>query len=385
MTTSLVLSKNDLASVRLDQDKLLKRRMPRPPELRQKGYEDEFDFHTVFFDTFRLPSGGTRFLGPRPLNLKKIINQSTLTLDGRTKKLTDWEGLSYGRVNRTYRMDIEQNFDRFEISLPVGQTLSGTVQENRSELFRGRRVLMTMIKYDPLEWVAQWAEFHVNAQGIDALLIYNNEALNYTSEDIEHALKAVPGLEVIVVIDWSFPYGPGAGGSGLWDSAFAQTGAMEHARYRFLSEAACVVNADVDELVFSHHATETVASLVAKSRSGYLRYYCRDASGPNGLDRRKPQAERRFSDSYYVDVTGRERLGKWVVVPSLCPAKFEWGTHQIGQMESDLGKARFLCYRHFGEFNTGWKSERSNPEGVFQKDETMYQTYRRVGWFDSAT
>ena len=353
-----------------------------PPELRQAGYRKNFNFYTLFFDCYRLKSGGIRFVGPPPISLLKALKLSELSTDTSSAKVMDRNDLAMNRINKVFHMDLlEQNkSDILQLTIPHTPTFELTVQPNGEYLYDGKRVLMTMIKYDDLEWLKQWVEFYVKAHGVDAVLIYNNNAPKFTSYDVNNSLVDIPGLEVVGVIDWDFPYGAPAGPSDRFDSAFTQVGAMEHARHRFLGGAKCVINADVDELVFSHDPNETVCSLVEKAPTGHLTYHARWASGKNGYNHAIPPAQRRYCDSYCVNVLIREAGQKWAIVPSKCPTDSELSVHVVIGMENSPSLSKYICYRNMAEFNSGWKSDRLMEDGIFQLDETMERTFKEIGW-----
>ena len=118
--------------------------------------------------------------------------------------------------------------------------------------YAGRRVLYTLSKDNDPVWVIDWARFHVANHAADAVLIYDNGSVRYTSSELLATLRAaLPGLPIDVV-SWPFRYGPGGFSSASgWDSDFCQAAAFQDARFRFLERAAGVLNCDVDEFVVS--------------------------------------------------------------------------------------------------------------------------------------
>lgn len=379
---SIVISKHDLSSARLDAANRLRRKPPRPPELRQENYEERFDYLTLFFDCYRMKDGRVRFQGPPPLNLRKALDKAWFKAGPVEGRVGELGSLKLNRIRKTFFMDIElpAEVKEYTLTLENGQKFTGKINDNHCDLFQGRRVLMSMIKYDPLVWVAEWAEFYVKAHGVDAIIIFNNQATEYTSEDIALALSSVDGLEQIVVVDWMFPRGIGAAKTGYWDSAFCQVGGMAYARYRFLEQAACVINSDVDELVFTKIVRENLCDIVGQSVTGYCQYAAQWAAGPQGMNFDQPIEQRHYKNSYYTTEYPVSMGTKWVVIPDKCSEEIEWAVHRIPKMEIDTQASEKLYFRHFQELNTGWKPPRQFEGANFYQDENMVRTYRDIGW-----
>ena len=152
-----------------------------------------------------------------------------------------------------------------------------TVQPNNCELFN-RKVLLTQSKNNDLAWIGDWVTFFARHHGCDAVLFYDNASTNYEMKAIYETISSTPGIEVVVVVHWPYKYGPpgtdrvpGLEKKLPWDSNYSQLGLLEHARTRFLSYAASVVNADVDELVLTKERV-SIFELVSRSETGYLSY-----------------------------------------------------------------------------------------------------------------
>src|SRR5262249_39706879 len=102
------------------------------------------------------------------------------------------------------------------------------------DIFHGRRVIFTMSKNNPIEWILDWARFNRDVHGADAVLIYDNGSTAYDSATLSAALKTVADIACSVVVEWPYRYGPqGFNSWDHWDSDFCQLGAWEHARWRF--------------------------------------------------------------------------------------------------------------------------------------------------------
>ena len=356
----------DLSPLELDPRSSVRRAMPRPPHLRQPDYEEKFDALTVFYDCFKsVDETYWVFIGPPLSNLKGIV---VPLLEDLIPPIAS----SDERSSSLLRLDDRKNStqlwfrtDAAEIEFPGGLFLQSRVnaQPNQSDLFLGKRVLMTQSKNNELAWIHDWAQFFARNHGCDAVLFYDNGSTKYDALAVHELISRVPGIDVVVVVHWPFKYGPpgserNLGPQGMpWDSNYLQMGMLEHARNRFLSSADAVVNADVDELVLTSDKS-SVFDLAKRSATGYLRYRGWWIENVTTSARKV----RRHADfSHRSRVSSDSFLWKWAVVPSRCEPQARWFPHRIGGMEPDTASC-LVSYRHFRAISTGWKYSRSMIE-----------------------
>src|SRR6516165_1049964 len=141
---------------------------------------------------------------------------------------------------------------------------------NHCNIFRERRVVLTLSRDNELQWIRDWTHFFVRKHGADAVLLYDNASTKYESDEIREVINSVPGLAVGVVVDWPFRYGIQDHSYPEW-SDFCQYGVLEHARHRFLAGARAVVNADIDEFPITKRG-ESLFDIALRSGTGYLKY-----------------------------------------------------------------------------------------------------------------
>jgi hypothetical protein len=277
-----------------------------------------------------------------------------------------------------------------DVAIPLSQ--------DESDIFRHRRVIFTMSKDNPIEWIQDWARFNRDVHGADAVLIYDNGSTAYDSATLSDALKSVPGIARSVVVEWPFRYGPqGANIWDHWDSDFCQLGAWEHARWRFLRTARSAMNSDVDELVLANDG-RSVFEAAENSWTGLVRYRGRwiigvDANPPDdaadGLPRHRDFAtfmppEYRFSwIRGWRDIN--RCLPKWTVVPAKCPRYVQWHVHSIASWwPSYLPCSRNFSFSHFREIGSNWKYQRTNrvtfDPRVHVSNDLLRGTMARVDW-----
>jgi len=381
-----VLRKDALSSV-VASESSIKRTMTRPPELRQPGYEDQYDFSTIFYSAFRGVDGTANLIGPPLRNFQPHVFGGDMYFSDRSgarfeisaRAIDVWNGwlqtiLSFP-APRIDSLELHMEFGalgQYAVPLPA----------YRGNILRDKRVALTMIKYDPLVWVRDWAEFYARAHGTNAVLIYNNQAPSYSSDDIAHAVSDVKELETVVIVEWPYKYGPQAGTSKRWDSVFCKTGAFQHARFSLLAEAASVVNTDVDELIV-HPNGLSVHDAVERAPDKYLQiggtWACRNGE-QQVLD---PDInKRRHRDFIYrSNLNPRICAAKWAVVPASCPKDSQWVTHRIrSPFHEGIELHPEFCFRHFRDLNSNWKGGRANLPKKMLPDVEMQATYRQIGW-----
>lgn len=308
------------------------REPPRPVGLREPDYDDRFDATTLFYDVFRCRRR-VMALGPPLLNLAEHLRADgvrTLALD---------------RTQRT----VMRGADTLSVGLD-GQRLVAEVGGDLAGLFRGRRALMTLSLDNDLVWIRDWVRWHVTEHGTDAVLFYDNGSRSYSLVELHAVIVGVPGVQVAVVVDWSFRYGPQGSVSGCWDSDFAQYGALEHARWRFLREAAGFLNADVDELVWSESRT-SLYDMARRSPTGFISFPGRWVHRPPGAD-----GPARHIDCSWVDSSEAPTPTKWCAVPRRLPVGAQLQVH--GATGVDVSSTRGLGYWHFRDVSTHWKEDR---------------------------
>lgn len=340
----MILSTSSLA---LPEGSPLRREMPRLPEHRQPGYEAAYDGQTLFYDVYR---HGDRIVlsGPPLLNLHVPLRAARFSSGARA--LT----AHFSDLNRTQRSSLQGSASSDVAIAMDGLNATMAISPDGRDLFNGRRVLTTLSRNNRLEWIVDWIAFYARVHEIDAVLFYDNASDAYDIGSIESAISAIPGIEVVVVVSWPFPYGPGAGANKVWDSDYCQAGMLEHARFRFLEKAAQVINADVDELVVTEDGRPLHRHL-AEAGKGGLMYPGRWVEGI------PPQGTPRFTDFDAYDPTQPACPAKWSVRPSAVLPEAQWGTHGFVGWWPDRPSG--VYYGHYRLISTNWKYARAARKG----------------------
>lgn len=346
----------------------LRREPPRPPGQREATYEDNFDYLTLYYDAF-VSGGDLRLVGPPLLDLERAFREG-LHEGGRRLRL------------RTERLDRSQrtvvlNHDRRSrtIGFRCG-TFSGSsrIGTDLASVFNGRRALLTVSKDNRLDWVRDWARFYALAHGVDAVIVYDNGSVSYSCVDLLAALGEVPGLEVAVVVNWPFKYGP-MRPDGPWDSDYCQYGALEHARWRMLRGADGVINADIDELVVTKSGT-SVFGPVRRLRRGYLLYRGTWVDAVPNPD----EAKSAYSNFAFANSSFPQTSSKWCLVPARVPARSQWRVHDVAG--APARSSDDVTFKHFHGITNRRRhidaKEVFDPE-VHALDTELQEALTRVG------
>ena len=340
--------------------------MPRPANLRQPDYEDKFDFLTIFYDCFEsVNSRWSIFLGPPFLNLEPTVLTALPNAFG-CRSSSDVL-LRHARPCAQLWLRTVQS--RADLPLRVFRQSEITIQPNHCDLFRDRNVLLTKSKDNDLRWIHDWVHFFARKHGSDAVLFYDNASTKYEISEIYETISSIPGVEVVVVVEWPYKFGPVGsesfnGPQGLpWNSTYSQLGILEHARHRFLALADTVVNADVDELVLTKNSV-SIFELVRRSLTGYLEYSGHWIESVTETTNK----EHRHFDFVYRSATPAELAKpKWTIAPRRSPPQSQWLVHQVSGMQPDA-LSQAVSYRHFRAISTGWKYPRDKLDRPNERD-----------------
>lgn len=386
-----------LAGIALPESAGLRRKPTRPPHLQDESFSEKFDDRTLFYDAVRSADGSSvRIIAPALLNLKVALRESHFFIAGRSEpcrfEITDLDRQSQIIVQlpvQTEALTLEGAIGRHHIPISADQ----------SSFFAGRRVVFVQSKNNNLVWIRDWLGFYQKVHGADAVLFYDNGSSAYTPEQIVDTLSSVPGIERIVLVSWPFKHGPvGKGLKKYWDSDFSKLGMLEHARWRFLSQAKSALNCDIDELVVCR-SNASIFARVEKSLFGIEAFRGSWIHAIDGLTRKAmPDSPLRFVDfrhSYYGVTEKKLRLfsvetmqcqPKWAVIPARTPPDAQWHVHQIKGWWPSRVMSRDVRFRHFREINTSWKYDRTirdSAQAMRQvEDPLLIRDFVRAGWLD---
>jgi len=215
--TSLITGEVALSPLTLDPSGTLRRESPRPWYLRQPGYDQEFDWHTIFYEVFWTADGAVMLLGPSLRNLESAVRSATQNAFGLRRC-----AVAIRTLSRNSQITVSSNLPAVSFG---GLTVQPRVpvQPNCCAWFRGKRVIFTVSKDNELQWIRDWATFYVRKHGCDAVLIYDNGSTRYGTGDIPRALSGIAGLDIVAVVPCASNMGRQAGRDGNGTPTSAST------------------------------------------------------------------------------------------------------------------------------------------------------------------
>lgn len=335
------------------------RRHVRPPGRRTPLYEDRYDRRTLIYDAVRMPLDGVCLTTPRLLNLWPVLR------DGLQR---DGAALSRHLMRRRTFLRFEQIMLRGAaqgLTLDLGQSPQPLpLRDSGAPLFADLRVVMAVNKDNALDWIADWAAFHVIRHGAEGVLVFDNGSTAYGPHDIAARLSTVPGLRRAVILSAPFPYGPADKG-GRFDvpPRFFQTAMFNLARRDLVARARSVLSVDIDELVGGPDGASVFEAaerhpLGMLTLPGHWAFPAPDAQGP------QPQR---------VHLWGADPSQpchpKWCIAPGGLMGYVAWNVHKPGGPLPPVLTTRhgFRLY-HCRATSTGWKAGRFTPPEKLRKD-----------------
>lgn len=337
----------------------------RPQNLRQPEYQDLYDYYTLIYDSF-ISGSELIIVGPPLLNLEDQLFPLEIFFFEHPIEY------QYFSLDRCYsiHINLEKNSqDIIEKKLTIKDQYCHLFEENylqiypESHQFDQKRVLCTLQKNNPIEWILFWAKFYIKIHKTDAILIYDNGSDLYSLDALEQALTSLEGLTELTLIKWPYPFGPGAWSPkgeppSYWDSDFCQLGAIEDAKKRFLKNAKSAIFVDIDELIVPtqsecscvHEFTEnsTFESILIEGE------WVSNAVTSESLNRHQWD----HGDFSYLFSERKPASAKYCVNPSRSPIDSQWKVHRGGKkyMKQDQ-----FALRHFQSISTNWKCKRPAP------------------------
>ncbi len=327
-------------------------------ELRGGDFHDKYDFHTLVYDAFYVPSRrATALICPPLLNLEPIMREARWSANGQPLRIT-----ALYPHKRFVEVWLRGADNPAELQFEYGD-VKATIPVARAEpeAFENLRCVVTKSKNNDLLWIKDWAHYHVKTHGLEGVVLFDNASDRYSAEDVEAALNEVQGLKRVHVISAPYTFGPYSDSN----ARFLQVAMLNIARLRLLSKAAGVLSIDIDELV-TPSPDGSVFETARRSPIGYTLFI-------GGWRYPEPGAEQalvRHQDHIYRQK--KEKLWSWearsgttkyCICPKALAGIIHWDIH--GSVRGSLKpllvtkKVRFL---HCRAISTSWKYDRKLPD-----------------------
>lgn len=226
------------------------------------------DDDTLFYDVFQSANPGTVLAVGPPLkrNFREFVKQARLSLDGSEASVRE--------ISQSRRASV------LEISAPVANprtlsithpklSLTSAISPSGLARYAGLDTMFTLSRNNTLDWIGDWARFHVERHGTEAIVLYDNASDHYGADALADVLAGISGLKAFDVVPAPFQYGPVGMSRERTSARYLQFGLFEITRLRFLGHAAGVLNMDIDEMA---HAPKgrTVFEAARASDAGFL-------------------------------------------------------------------------------------------------------------------
>lgn len=349
----------------------------RKPARQSAHYLERYDRSTLYYDCVYQPDPGQYlFTAPRFLNLWPVLRDG-LRLNG-----TPVRGLK--RYNRG-------KYEQVSLRAPEGPLELGlqgtrhplTTRQSCADRFAGLNCAVTMNKNNDPDWIRDWVRFHVQAHGLQGVVIYDNGSTAYGLRDIAAALQDLPGLEQVLIASAPYPYGTADSGKGLEiRPKFLQPALLNLARTDILRRARAVLNVDIDEMV-TRRGTLSVFDATTQRRSGALKLSSEWAFPAPGTPMPAPQSRHLMRA-----VPPRRSNKKWCATPGGFFSRTGWFVHHVG---GELFKLlRFdpeFAVVHCRCTSTSWKADGIRfalPETLRPDPELLVMMARYLGTVDAA-
>ncbi|WP_208348898.1 hypothetical protein [Pseudaestuariivita rosea] len=328
------------------------------------NYQAEFDHDTLWYDAIGL-GNRVRLVCPKLLNLQEIFRKGEVLLDGQP---------ATARIRKYRRhdlIDIPCRSPASQIQIRYGDWVgTSAVNPAMPDRLAGLNVHVAISKNNDLQWLADFARYHIHHHGLQAMVLMDNGSDRYSVQDI-HATLSETGLQDVIVLDLPFPYGPRGIKKMKRKNKYLQTAMLNAVRFRFLSQARAVLQCDIDELVWS--GGTSIFDIATQSALGYVQFpgewrYPRDGTG-------------HAAHRYWLE--GRAGCPtKYCIVPRGPLRRFSWDIHRLeGLPFGQFLKSRQAGYWHCAGISTNWKEwNRLHNQDKTNLDPIADAAMKAVNW-----
>lgn len=321
-------------------------------------FDDNFDWNTIWYDCVRISNNYALLIGPPIYLEEEWFNANVKFTDAAGNPLSH----RFANLDRVSVCVVQGNNILNSIIMQSTAASPISIILNQDDgYFSGHRVMVTLQRDNPLSWIKQWIDYHYTNHNITGFLIYDNASKLYSAQEIDAQISN-PNIKV-KIIPWPFPYGPQGSDFAPWDSDYGQYCMLEHAKHRHLSQAAMVINNDIDELIVTDNTNfdDIQRELKMVGCMLYQGVWIEPYDIVNQQSAHKiPLDKRHFANYHCTDDTNTRGIGfKWLLDPKLT-YNSQWLVHRIG-MQSQTNTR--LWYAHHLSMNTNWSWQRDHFTG----------------------
>lgn len=359
------MSVHTLSTITLPADAGYRRDAPQRTKIKSRSFWDRYDSQTLIYDCYHDPvRQQLTLLMPRSFNFAGLIKKAVFQIDGQTLPRPKWrrwrhhETLTFKGIATAQSLTVQ--FDDLHLTAAVNAVDRG---------LDGLNTAYTLSRDNDLQWIKDWAQFHVAHHNLQAVVLFDNGSTAYDVHAIDSALTSIAGIQAVRVVKADRPYGPlNSDCTHRSEAKFLQVAMLNLARDRFMSRSRALLHIDIDELLVSPTG-ENVFDATVKDRGGHLtfpgiwHYPTTDTANITHASHRLIRAG-----------------------DSPCPTKFALNPQsilgraalQVHSLERIHRKFRFaparFWFMHCHGISTSWKYARTSPEGEFSPaSDTTFQ------------
>ncbi|MEM6635345.1 MAG: hypothetical protein AAF667_05575 [Pseudomonadota bacterium] len=320
------------------------------PRARGPNFDEGYDFRTLVYGAFEdAENDCVCVLCPPLLNFRALIEETEFQLDGipaHPRAILDLSRCS---------VLLFDYVDALPASISLTHRLFGgtvPILPSLVSRFEGSNAIYAISKNNDLQWIGDWLTYYVRAHGLTSAVLIDNGSTDYRPEDLRKTVASVNGLKRAAVLRARYPFGPTVESTAGYASLYLQRSMIELVRRHLLARARAVMNADIDELIWSRTG-QSVFDATVEEPDGYLRagavwVYAKDVPEGSGI---------RHMHHGMVSASGKPKSKrKWCVAPTGAKKGQQWLTHFM-EDRRDPVHPDFLLW-HFRDVTTGWKEER---------------------------
>ncbi|MAI30248.1 MAG: hypothetical protein CMM07_01090 [Rhodopirellula sp.] len=318
------------------------------------NYVESYDRTTLWYDAF-WRAGRVYLVCPKLFNLLPLIRRACIKLDGCVTPISKLR--QYRRYDTIEVCSVSQPR---EISVEgEGFEVGSAVSDEQTHLFKGLNAHTTLTLNNDIRWIRDFGSYMVKAQGLEAMLLFDNGSTNHCLEEVGTALMTT-GLKRVVLVSAPFKYGLRTQQNSN-RAKFLQTAMLNLARLRFFASARAVINADIDELIWSRGAN--VFDLTRQSYLGFSIF-----SGEWRFPGSQQTRNRSHSAHDHKSKETEICPCKYCIVPQGRLKHLSWDVHRLSGLPfKNMLKNSNIGFYHCHNTSTQWKgspTRRGVPEGV---------------------
>jgi hypothetical protein len=225
----------------------------------------------------------------------------------------------------------------------------------------GLNTIYTLSRDNDLNWLRDWARFHVEHHNLQAIILFDNGSTAYDLATIDKTLSAVSGIQQVRIINADLPFGPlNEDCENRTEAKFLQIAMLNLARDRFLPRCRAWLNLDVDELLISPKG-ENIFDATIKSLWGHLTFkgywHYPDDNAATPI---------KHEDHRFIRHGDAPCPTKYSLKPTGLFGNFALQVHCLEKINRKFNSAgdRFW-FAHCHGISTSWKYKRTAAQGVF--------------------